>query len=220
MKNLKNILLGALTALALAVPPCFANSITIYGTGAGQGSNGQVDAHYTLVSAPTGAGPAYTTPAYPGWVSPPSGTQWINPYVIIQDAPGGNYDYRTTFDLTGLNPNTAVLMGSWAADNSGEILLNGLEAAGTGIGITGDEGFKHLTAFTVIGNISWLEDGHGFLPGLNTLDFIVNNEESSPTGLLVDITGTASPAPEPGSLLLMGSGIVGLAGVLRRRFLG
>lgn len=214
MKNLKNVLFAALAMLVMAVSPSFASSITIYGTGAGQGSNGQVDAHYSLISAPTGAGPAYTTGAYPGWTMAPPGTQWINPdSTINEQSPGGNYDYQTSFNLTGLRPNTAVLMGSWGADNSGEILLNGLLATGTGTVITGDEGFLQLTAFTITGNT-----GAGFLAGVNTLDFVVNNEPDSPTGLVVDISGTADAStPEPSSLALFGSGVLGLTGLLRRK---
>ena len=209
VKKLKYTVLAALTGLVLAVTPSFATSINVYGTGAGQGDNGQIDNHYILYSAPTGAGPAYTTPDYPGWVAAPSGTHWINPYSSIGAAPQGYYDYQTTFDLTGLDPSTAMLMGKWAADNAGDIYLNGSLATGTGISIPGYYGFKQLTDFTVTG---------GFVSGVNTLDFVIFND-ANVTGFVADVSGTASggETPEPGTLTLFGTGILGLGGLLRRR---
>ena len=214
--RIASMLLLALALLALAVTPSFANSITIYSTGAGLGSGGVSDPNYQLLaSSPTGAGPAYTLPAYAGWVSPPAGTQWINPSPSGGSTLAGNYDYQTTFDLTGLDPGSLVLSGSWAADNAGSILLNGVAAIGTGTTIPDPYGFKNLTAFSITGSDN-LANLH---PGLNTLDFVVQND-GDVTGLLVDISGTASPAPEPSSLLLMGSGLIGLGGALRRKLKG
>jgi PEP-CTERM motif len=199
----------ALALLALAVTPSFANSITIYSTGAGLGSGGVSDPNYQVFSAPSGVpvGGQALTLIDSGWVAAPAGTQWINPFGDTENAPAGYYDYRTTFSLTGLDPGTASLSGYWAADNGASILLNGSAAVGTGTIIPSPYGFKNLTAFTITG---------GFQPGLNTLDFVVYNE-SGETGLVAEITGTASPAPEPSSLLLMGSGLIGLGGALRRK---
>ena len=203
----------ALVLLALAITPSFASSITtIHSTGEGLGSGGVSDPNYELLaSSPTGAGPAYTLPPYlPGWVSPPAGTQWINPNPNAGAAPAGYYDYQTTFDLTGFNFNTAELQGSWAADNGGYILLNGVAAIGSGTSIPCCYGFQTLTPFAITG---------GFKPNLNTLDFMVYNQ-SDVTGLLVDVSGTANPTPEPSSLLLMGTGVLGLIGVVRRKLVG
>ena len=215
-RRIASMLLLALALLALAVPPSFANTVNVYSTGAGLGSGGVSDPNYLLVSAPTGAGPAYTLPPYlPGWVSPPAGTQWINPNPNGGAAPAGLYDYQTTFDLTGLDPGSLVLSGSWAADNAGSILLNGVAAIGIGTTIPDPYGFKNLTAFSITG----LDNLANLHPGLNYLDFVVQND-GNVTGLVADISGTASPAPEPSSLLLMGSGLIGLGGALRRKLKG
>jgi hypothetical protein len=105
-------------------------------------------------------------------------SNWIAP----QAGPGngnlnGTYVYRTTFDMTGLDPSTAAITGQFAADALASVQLNHVDA-----GVT-SASYTTFTPFTL---------NHGFAPGLNTIDFTVANGRGI-TGLRVKMSGTASP---------------------------
>jgi hypothetical protein len=140
----------------------------------------------------------------PPYIGDDSLFAWIGPFNDTQiDGPGGRYDYQTTFDLTGLDPMTALLTGQWAADDQGlDILINGVSTGST------SAGFSAWSSFSI---------SSGFVAGVNTLDFLVNNG-SGPTGLRVEVSGTAdaSGTPEPASMMLMCAGLTGLWLVRRR----
>jgi hypothetical protein len=191
-------------------------------------SAGAIDLHYTLTqSADTRfpgpdaivVGPATGDPniGYPfapngPWIDNTPNSQWIAPqeYVFTGFSTGtqmsaGDYTYTTTFNLAGLNPATAVITGEWAADDAGAaILINGNP---TGVTYPA-EAYGAFQSFTI---------SSGFVPGVNTLAFEVLNDEDGPTGLQVDdLSGTASPVPEPVSLLFLGAGLVGMAVIKRK----
>ena len=93
----------------------------------------------------------------------------------------GNH-FRTTFSLAGLDPSTAKITALIGADNG----IADIKLDGVSLGISGGSlgGLMGVTMVT------------GFRSGLNTLDFIVNNDKSGgPTALMVSETGTAEPVP-------------------------
>ena len=171
-----------------------------------------VDPNYTMVAGPSGAGSLLVVRndgfPFPYWVANQTNlVQWIAPqsdYQAGQTDPAGTYTFRTTFDLTGFYPSTAVLTGEWASDNCSTINLNGVY---TGTGITTPGCLSVLHPFTI---------ASGFQAGWNTLDFVVVNNLASPTGMIVSISGTANQIPEPATLTLLGCGLAGLW-LLRRR---
>jgi hypothetical protein len=75
-----------------------------------------------------------------------------------------------------------------------DVLINGL-STGNAVPVPGYESFHD---FSISG---------GFVPGVNTLDFLVLNG-AGPTGLRVEMIGTA--VPEPGGLMLFGVAAGGL----------
>ena len=166
------------------------------------GGDGLVDTHYTILSStsPGFAGlPAitYTNGAY---AANDADSRWIS--LSGTGNPGSNTTvYRTTFDLTGLDPLTAQLTGRFGADNQANILLNG---AYTG-DFTGN--FSFLTAFTI---------GSGFIAGLNTFDIEVRDFGPPAAFRIDDFAGTAStisavPEPETYAMMLAGLGLLGFA---------
>lgn len=206
-----------LMGLTVGVFALHADTIAVYSTGVdstGVLADGAVDPYYVLVANADNSGPnAYVVIEnqfpIPPWVADDSLSKWIAPVAneSSQSDAVGLYDYQTTFDLTGLIPSTAVISGLWTSDNEGDyISLNGVNL---GYATAGD--FSTLGySFTIAGGFVW---------GINTLDFVATNDSGNsgnPTGLRVQLSGTADPVPEPATWGLVGLGLLG-AGLLRRR---
>jgi len=191
----------------------------LYNTGVDNNGNvlsiGTNDNHYILSSVPTGFNGSSTVVPVPGaWISPPSGSYWIGPQYHsegLSSDPAGTYIYKLSFNLTNLNPDTAVITGSWASDNPSEIWLNGVN---TGLTRTANDSMSNLTAFSL---------QTGFVSETNILEFRVVNLDNgmpiwgNPSGLLVsDLQGTAAPVPVPAAVWLFGTGLLGLFSVRRK----
>jgi hypothetical protein len=217
--RIKPMVAVAFAAALVASTSAGAATITLFNTGVngsgtvlGQGAS--PDTHYTLIP-PGGTTVTEVWTAAGGFpVGPYLGddtlSAWIGPNLNSPQplyGPGGIYDYRTTFDLTGLNPSTASITGLWSSDNDGlYINLNGVNTENPGNPYGPPYSFTHWAAFSI---------SSGFQAGVNTLDFYVMNgngdtDTAGPTSLRVEMTGTASATPLPSTWTMLLAGFVGL----------
>lgn len=203
---------GIVWCAFLAAPsPALAATISIFNTGVGPTGTplvaGSVDSHYLQI-APTGSAFVLGSPAG-SWVVNNLISEWIGPDTGDGSSiSGGVYTltYRQQFSLAGLNPATAQLSGQWAADNLGQLFLNGVLQSST-------PGFSAFTPFSITSN---------FVAGVNDLDFVWTNQ-GGPGGLRAEVTGTATPSdtqtpvPEPATMTLLATGIGTLLAKRRRQ---
>ncbi|MEX0641925.1 MAG: lamin tail domain-containing protein, partial [Pirellulales bacterium] len=181
---------------------------TLYSTGQDNNhvvlaSEGQIDPHYTVISAPPGLydgpearvaesdgfpiGPWFANNALSRWISS-RGVAGVNDDEVV---PVGTFVYRTTFDLTGFVPSSTVLSVVVGADNAlDDILINGQSTGISYVGFTTLSG-----AFTI---------DSGFVSGINELQFITSNHPAgdNPAGFRAVLSGTALPIPKNTEIVL------------------
>lgn len=167
----------------------------VFGTGVGVDgftlAAGLSDPHFTLLINPdnTASTTALVESNLPGpWLPNSATSMWVGPRADTAGAVGipadagagpGNYVYRTQIDLTGFDLATVKIRGGWATDNGGTaIRVNGVA---TGLVNTAGTTFGALNAFVID-----TTNAPGLIAGVNTLDFVVNNELTGFTGLRVD----------------------------------
>jgi hypothetical protein len=183
-----------LVGLALSGDPPWVGHPQTFNTGVDNSGNvlpdNSVDPHYTIFSSPQGNNlPAYVInrtgfPFPPGgaWIPDSSTSAWLSPDPGAFQSSYGVYDYRTTVDLTGFDPTTAVLTGRTAVDdNLQNILVNGQST-----GISG--GFDTFIPYTIGSSY--------FHAGVNTIDFLIF-EYPCCQGFRNEMSLSAVPSPVP-----------------------
>ena len=169
---------------------------SVYSTGINDFYNplpsGSLDFHYSLTQPGTPIGAiefatvADTTGT--GWLQPWDNARWVS---ISQDPATGlsSQTYTTGFNLDRFDASTAVITGEWVASGPATVYVNGLATLITNNGTR--------SSFTISGP---------FNSGINWLAFQVESAGGR-NGLLVSMTGTANPIPEPSAIISTAIGV-------------
>lgn len=214
--------LGAVLVLSTAFASAETISLGSYGNLVGNGGVATPAGTFNNTAVTSGGADTYNigSGAPTTWAPATGGSSWVS-FDPNSGPTGGNvdangtYTYSTTFTSQG-----GTYTGSMTvmADDTTNVLLNGVEIIPAG-GLGSNAHCADNVPNCLI-QFDFTIDPVTLIDGVNTLTFNVQQTALVFQGLDFSgsLTGGSTPAvPEPGTLLLLGTGLVGSAGTLMRR---
>lgn len=201
--SLALILLFALTGVICASTTTYTSRADFYAANPGVTIQGwdSITSGTTITSLDginyiSSTGTALVTNAFQSLSTPNTLGEDVNGFFLPTDTM--TFVFPTAITAFGVSINTfdTTTGGYTATDEHGDVILSSFDpfpgfSTGEFVGFTSTEGFTSVTIAAPGGMAFTLDD--------------------------LAYGGSTSPTPEPGSLLLLGSGVVGLAGIVRRR---